>query len=199
MGVRAWTDYSSFQWTQQPKREEIVMPNANSIWSFTGPSAGSGNVITTAAAFTYPVGGAAIIAGLPANGEYKNRLLRWKAAARIQPGTTGNVTMSLYSGLTVAAGTIMATTGAVSCTANCSAVIDAYGHWNDDTDTILGWQTGIMGATPTLTTLAILTANVAANPNPSIAATQSFFVSILFGTTNAANTAFLEEFSIDLV
>jgi hypothetical protein len=138
---------------------------------------------------------------VPQNSSYAGKLLRVKAYGRVSPGTTGNVTASIYCGsaATVAGGSQMATTGAVSCTTSCSFIIDSIVHWNDLSGSLLGYQTGIMGATPTLTTLAVNTSVITSDPTPTAPSTLYFIATILFGTTNASNTAYLDGFSIDVL
>ncbi len=173
------------------------MSNASSCSVFSGPSANVGNA-TSETLFTNAVGGASCTITLPANGEYKNKLLRMKAAGRVTPGTTGNVTVSIYGGTTVTSGNKIGTTGTVSCASACPFIIDVVMFWNNDTDSFWGYQTGIMGATPTLTTLAINSNKYSADPDPTPSATISFVVGALFGTSNASNAAYLDEFSIDV-
>lgn len=182
------------------------MPSSNTAFTPQGtggglPSAGIGNATAETIFLAGSPGNTAnsLLLQVPANGELSNKMFRIRVAGRVVPGATSNFTYALYAGTTITSGNKMATSAATSyvLTTNGSFWLVYEGFWDSSSKQIMGTFWG--NQNNTILDLTVASNIIAADPNPTLATTQKFLVTGLFGTSNASNTAFIDVFEWEVL
>lgn len=182
------------------------MPGSNTCFTPQGtggglPSAGIGNATAETIFSAGSPGNSAnsLILQVPANGELSNKRFRINVAGRVVPGTTGNFTYALYAGTTITSGNKMATSAATSYTVNTNGSfwLVYEGYWDSSSKQIMGTFWG--NQNNTILDITAASNVISQDPNPSLATTQKFIVTGLFGSTNASNNAFVDVFEWEVL
>lgn len=143
--------------------------------------------------------GGNLVLQLPRSGELSNRHLRFKIVGRVIPGTAGTFDLKMY--LTkIAAGNLLFDTGAISLAGNTSFLVLIDCVWDQSSNTFNGVSYGQMGNTalglagfnntPTSITIGNST-------NADITKFETLLLTGQFGTSNAANGAFVDAFEVE--
>jgi len=165
------------------------------------PSTASGNIVTTAAMFVDGGGTNILVCPFPGSKVLHNRMFKLRVAGYATSGTTSTLTVSAYLVTGTPSATVASNGTAFMATSATSLASIGQAWWLEATCMYDATHTKIQGnysgniagtavALTTLTTTSLLAVS-------DTAETQNFCLSVLFGTTEATNTAVVTEFELE--